>query len=203
MSTIKCKIMRNRNLKGGDGQKLFPKVVKSHTLDNDYFVNRVADTRNLNEGQVKAVLTSAAEVLADYLAHGHGVHIGGLGTFTLTMRGDILPDTKGVLQLKKAQVRSINFLPDVQLKQQMRQVKFKLESHEVNEAKVLSDAGVMAAVSDICQEKQMFTVEDFVFQTGASDSYARRRLAELVEDGRLQVTRFGNTMVYSLSAEAE
>lgn len=201
MSTIFCKIMRNRRLKGAAGEKLYPKAIKYNTLTDDDFVSRLSDTYQLTEGQVRAVLTSAAEVLSTCLSVGHGVHIKGFGTFSLAMKGEVQPDGNNVLQLKNAQVKSVNFLPDSRMKRKLGDVKFRLASHEVNDALAPTDEELLDVARRICESRPMFTNELFVKYTGVSESYARRRLGQLVAAGALTTTKFGNTFAYSLPAK--
>lgn len=200
MATIKCKIMRKRQCPGAAGEKVYPKTVAYHTLADSEFTNLVSTNRNLNEGQVKAVLTSAAEVLTSFLAVGHSVHIGGLGTFSLSMKGDLTPDRNGVLQLKNASVKTVNFRPSIKMQEELGKVKFELTSHEVNDAQQLNDVAALNIAMRLCETKGMFSTNDFAESAGVSYKYARKVLTKLIESGALKVNDFGRLLVYTMAS---
>lgn len=203
MPTIKCEIKRNKFLGEKAGRVLFLKPLKYNTMQMDDFVHEVSATRNLSEGQIRAVLTSAAEVLATRLSYGHSVHIDGMGTFSLAMKGGVQPDAKGVLQVKNARVSGVNFLCDRRMQDYMGPVKFKLTSHFVHDMLALDEAAAMEMANRLMEGGQVFTRSQFAEAAGASYSYATKVLVELVEKGLISESNIGRTIVYKAVERAD
>lgn len=202
MTIIKCKIMRSHNCPGAAGETAYPRTIAYNTLKESDFTKLVSDTRNLTQGEVKAVLTGAAEVLATYLSVGHSVQVEGLGTFSLSMKGDVKPDKKGTLQLDGAKIKTVNFMPSKQIKRTLGDIKFELVSHEINDAARLNTATAMKIATSLCQNKGLFSSNDFASYAGISYTYARKILLGLVESGALAESRFGRLCLYGLSKKA-
>lgn len=198
MPTIKCIMMRNSSRNAISGQKPYLKPLKYNTLTNEEFVRLLADSRNLHEGHVRAVLASLGEVLSTQLGLGHSVHLDGIGTFSLAMRGEVVSDGRGVLQIGDARVSGVNLLSDKRMQQRLNDVKFELVSHDVHSAQTVDQASALAAAQELTTAHGMFTRDLFARHTGISYSYASQTLSALAEDGRLVTSKCGNVIVYRM-----
>lgn len=194
---LKCVLMRNGMLKGKAGEKIYPKVANYNQLSSEHFIELVADNRQLSKGEIKSVLAAITEVLALEIGNGHSVMIDGLGTFSISMTGDAVADNKGVLQLKNAAISKVNFLPAKALKASLKDVKFTLLHHNVNEATKIDDDEAMRIIGELCKEKKFFLCRDFARAAGISYDYARRTIGALVDEGKLTYECVGRSKVFS------
>ena len=189
-------LMRNSLLKGKAGERVYPRVINYDNVSAERFVAGVAERRQLTRGEIKAVLSGVADELAMQICNGHTVTIDGLGTFSVSMKGSAVEDSRGVLQLGEGLVRKVNFIPSKQLKSKLDEARFSLVSHEVSDAARVDDAMAVEAAQALTERQGSFMRSDFAKAAGLSYSYAGRVLARLAEEGRVVCTNVGRTKLY-------
>ncbi len=174
---LNCILMRSKTLNGGRGTKIFPKVANYDRTRADEFVEKVSQLCHVPRGQVLNVLSSVADVLTTEIGNGHTVTIQDLGTFGVSMKGDVLPDDNGVLQLRNARVAGVNFSPSKRLKTELSHTKFTLVSHNVKEIKQPTDEQLMDAARRATNEHGYIIRQGFAAAAGISTDTLRRWLA--------------------------
>lgn len=183
---LNCILMRSKTLNGGRGTKIFPKVVNYDRTRADEFVDKVSQLCHVPRGQVLNVLSSVADVLTTEIGNGHTVTIQDLGTFGVSMKGDVLPDDNGVLQLRNARVAGVNFSPARRLKSELSHTKFTLISHNVKEIEQPTDEQLMDAARRATNEYGYIIRQGFAAAAGISYSYAGKTLNRLADEGKLE-----------------
>ena len=196
---LKCVLKRCSNLNGNAGDRIYPKVTNYNLISADSFISEVASRRQLTEGEIKSVLSGVVEVLAYLIGGGHSVTIDRLGTFSVSMKGGVAADARGVLQLKDARVKGVNFIPAKALKAALGDVKFSLVNHNVTEAAQLDDAKALEAARRAVGERGFFIRSEFAKAAGVSYSYAGKVLARLVESGALSCESLGHSHIFRVA----
>ena len=183
---LKCMLMRNSLLNGKGREKIFPKVTNYEQMSAERFIEKVASSSRLTRGEIKSVLAAVTDELVTWVGNGHAVTIEDLGTFSVSMKGDAIPDDKGVLQLRNAHVSGVNFIPSKWLKSKLHDVKFTLVNHNVKEGAQLSDEELMEAAGRAANSEGYITRQAFVRAAKVSYSYAGKVLKRLAEEGKLE-----------------
>lgn len=87
---------------------------------------------------IKCVLDALSEIIPEYLGNNTNVHLDGLGTFSLSIKGDVSRDVKREqLKVKNARVRTILFKPEKHMTDYFKNAHFKegdfLPSQDIDE----------------------------------------------------------------------
>ncbi|MBO4905691.1 MAG: HU family DNA-binding protein [Bacteroidaceae bacterium] len=135
----------------------------------------------LTQADIVAVLNALSTVLGNELLAGNRVQLDGIGTFSLSVKGEIKRDKNGKPLLHDASVRDVLFTPSMELKGRMKDAKFT--THNVAAARSradISDTDIQKTLTELCQNESFFTLGSFAKHLGLTYSTARRRLIELV-----------------------
>lgn len=155
-------------------------------IDSEALMLYVKDNYQMQPGPVMGALYSVMEQMAVLLQNGHRVQVPYLGTFSIKMKGDVVRDGKGVLQMKNARYAGIQFTPDKWFTRVLYNTKFELVSHEASLVYTdLDEEQAMEMVRDLCSSQGEFLIQDFGRRASCSYSYARKVLNQLVAEGKL------------------
>ena len=100
----------------GNKKLWFPQLVTvGKAADTDELADRLSAMSTVSRGDVHAVLSDLPDVMADILASGRAVHIGGVGSFYLacTSRGNGV-ETKEEVNESQIKGLKVVFLPERQ-----------------------------------------------------------------------------------------
>jgi predicted histone-like DNA-binding protein len=104
--TIRYKV--GRAMLGGQ-ERLYPKLVPGETVKAKEFERKVAQRAARGLADVSAVLIAEREVLLEELRDEQAVKVPGIGTFTLSLKGELDADQRIVTSSVKLKV---NFRPE-------------------------------------------------------------------------------------------
>jgi len=99
--TIKYKI--GRAILSGV-EKKFPRLVKGDTLSAEDFERKVAQRAARGLADVAAVFIAAREVLLEALREDQAVQVRGIGTFSVTLKGELDENERLVIQTAKLHI---------------------------------------------------------------------------------------------------
>jgi predicted histone-like DNA-binding protein len=123
MALIIKKVQR-RNLQDPQGKKLWYPVLKSlGVLKERNVAKKISDETTLNPKEAEMTLYQLPKVVIEGLLNGHTVHIGGLGTFRLTVSGKGMETEKEVDANSIKQV-NIRYMPAVEVKEAIQKATF-------------------------------------------------------------------------------
>ena len=178
-----------------DKDAYYVEALNYSLIDFDAFMLYMEQNYRVPSGQILGTVFSMVKQMVAFLQNGHRVEVLGLGTFSIKMKGDVVRDEDGVLQLKNARYAGIQFTPDKRFSRQMRNTKFVLLSHEAPLAySHIDEEQAMEIARDLCNERGSFLIQEFGSRVQCSYSYARKVLNNLAKTGRL----VKNSGLYSL-----
>lgn len=141
----------------------------------------------LTPSDVAGTLIALQEEMVYQLQMGNRVHLPGLGYFSVAATGDIYEDPRsGHYRLRNARVRTINFQPDKELIDAMRDTQFKNNTYHSPEFAVPIPQEVDAALDALFAEKPVITVKDLRDALQLSNSYAYKLITQLEKEGKLR-----------------
>lgn len=193
---INC-VIRQSSGKLKEEKALYPCVVNAAKIGQDEFERMVCENRGLNPAQVRGVLCGVSETIATLLKLGHSVKVNGLGTFSVDVKGQVVPDNRGVLQLKDASVKRIKITADAALLKQTKDSKFTLLDHTARESATYDTDTAMTAAGALLSDKAFFTCSDFMNETGTSRFLAMRMLRTLEDEGLIHRVRKGRNNMWT------
>lgn len=138
---------------------------------------------------VKVVLDALCATMSEELLRGNHVQIDGLGTFGASMRGDVVRDKLGRLQLRNARVHHVRFHPSNALMQRLVDARFARQPHGHRPAQEVSREMLIETAQRLGSDGAFFTTSEYASELRLTLSTARRRLKGLVAEGLL--TQFG------------
>lgn len=141
----------------------------------------------LTRTDVMAVLSALSNVLGEELLAGNRVQLDGIGTFGISVDGEVKRDKNGRPLLHEAHVRDVLFKPSVDLKSRMGAAQFTTQHVVARQSRAdISDDEVRAALTALSEKASFFTLADFAATLGLTISTARRRLKALLASGTIE-----------------
>lgn len=198
--SVKCVIRQSGGLKTSK-EKLYPEVVNASTITEEEFAEMVCRNRSLQPAHVKAVLTGVWETAGELLSLGHRVRIDGLGSLSLSMKGALRRDNRGVIQLKDASVRTVRILPSRKLVDRASRCNFALVSHDVIKRASADMETATTVARTLLSDKTFFVCSDFRERAAMSRTLARKMLDAMEEKGLLKKQRSGQLYIWSKGDE--
>ena len=172
-----------------DKDAYFVEPMNYTLINSDALLQYVEQNFQTHGGQVLSAVYSVVKQMVAFLQNGHRVQVPGLGIFSIKMKGDVVRDGDGVLQLENAKYAGINFTPDKAFSRQMWSTKFVLSSHNAPLVySQLDDDQAMEIVHRLCDKQGEFLIQEFGAAAQCSRTYARKMLNQLVEKGKLVKT---------------
>ena len=169
-----------------DKDAYYVEALNYSLIDSDAFMQHLEQNFRVPAGEVFGTVYSMVKQMVAFLQNGHRVEVQGLGTFAIKMKGDVVRDGDGVLQLKNAQYAGIQFTPDKTFTRQMRKTKFELISHEAPLIySQVDEEQAMEFARELCNARGSFLIQEFRNKVQSSYSYARKVLNGLVNKGML------------------
>ncbi|MEG1580174.1 MAG: hypothetical protein RR386_02795 [Bacteroidaceae bacterium] len=97
----------------GDGEtKYHVRPVGSRTLQTKNFVTQIQKECSLTVSDVLGCLSALSSVLSRSLLEGNRVKLDGIGSFGISLNGNVKRDAKGQLRLKDGKVSGVTFRPE-------------------------------------------------------------------------------------------
>ena len=135
----------------------YAQVIEQPPVTTDEIARNIASGSTFNEYEVIPVLEYVYQEMQKALLNGRGVHLKGLGYFSLHLTGDVVTNDKGTEMLRNAQVDDIRFRPEQQFLSRFHKIELRRQKREGQSVGRLSDEEVMQRAARLTEQYGMFT----------------------------------------------
>lgn len=180
-----CKINKSTTLNGKGAQKMFPKLITYSTIDTDELVDMLHRNCGVNPGDTLKVVAGMGQVMAEMLSNGHRIHVRGLGTFALSLKGNIKEKDDGTKALDNVYINKVVYTPDKRLMRDLCAAKVGLATQTVFASHTLNQDTALNAANAVLKRDGVILTETFAGEANVSLTYARRWLTRLTDNGLL------------------
>ena len=175
-------------------QALHPRVVPYGTLRVNDLMYQVESRSGLSAGDVKGVLQTLADVMADQLEEGYIVELEGIGFFSLSLSSRPVMD-KSEIRSESIHFRSVNFRCGKYLKKKLKTM--HLERMPETQSTLPSFEERLRRLTNHLNTHHYITCGDYRELTGCSKYRALQDLNKLIDEGKLAKHGYRSTRVYS------
>lgn len=182
---ITYEFYRNPDSEGTNKKRYHARVVSFGKVDTDQLAKEIQKECSLTHVDVKAVLMTLADKLAEHLGNGRKVHLEGLGHFQVNLRCKEEVRTTHAVRSENIEFKSVSFRADNGLKKSLKQEQIKrsrIKPHSYPH----TDAGIDKLLVKHFETHQILTRREFQHLTGLLKATASRRIKKLVEEGKLK-----------------
>lgn len=175
------------------------RLVTNQTIHLKDLAQDINRSSSLTPSDLVGAVSALSSLLATKLKEGYSVHIDDIGYFSLSVNGNVELDKNKEPQLKHAEVKDINFRPDITLLKEVRQVQLTRSKHIGRHSTNLTDEEIMERLKTYSQNHSFFTMKSFIEISGLCGTSAYRRMQKLEEQGF--VTNIGSkrSAIYQLT----
>ena len=174
------------NCVGTNRKRYHARPANLKTVTAEEFIEKIAKHSATGAAETRAVLTRAADMLAELLADGNHVFLEGIGGFQVSLE---CPETRTVTATRSGSVsvKSVAFKPSkdlvatVRKKAVLKRARVKKHSVGAGEMDVL-----MLKLDEYFRTNRFITVKTLVNEFGLLRSTAQRRIQKLVEMGKIR-----------------
>ncbi|MDR1200133.1 MAG: DNA-binding protein, partial [Tannerellaceae bacterium] len=170
------------------------RVVTDGTINIDELARYIHEICTLTTADIKASLVALVEVMADELASGRRIRLDGLGYFNLTLASPPIDSPKEI-RAESVHVRSIAFRPEESFKKRFRGIPLK-RSKEKRHSNHYSIIEIDGLLTGYFLDNTHITRRMFCALCGFTESTGRRRLHQLIAEGKLRKTGYANLPLY-------
>ena len=163
-------------------KKCHARVIPSGTISTKDLAAEICRATSLTEGDVFHAVMELSYKMGEYLSEGKIVHIDGLGFFQPTL--SVPDDCNDKTRAEHVKVKSVSFRPDTELRSRldtMTTVRSDRKNHSAQRTSDEIDALLIRYLSG----HDSITSAQFVKETGLTASTARRKIKQLLFDGKL------------------
>jgi predicted histone-like DNA-binding protein len=126
---MKYKLIWRANPQDRSQQKLYAAPVNDGTVTKSDLAKEITAISSLSKGDVSNVIECILEVIPKYLLMGKSVNLGEIGTFRISFSSEGV-DEKADFNVGKIDGVKIIFTPSTELKKQLNDIHFELDSNE-------------------------------------------------------------------------
>ncbi|MCR5821242.1 MAG: HU family DNA-binding protein [Bacteroidaceae bacterium] len=193
---IQYRIQMTPSPKGSKEQRnAHIRPVTSGVIGTQQVCEEIAYKCTLTKPDIVAVLTALSEVLQSQLSQNHSVHLDGLGTFSLSLKGKVEADKKRKqLRVKNPRVRSVLFKSEGQLVDSFADEDFKEGTYLPN--KPIDEAVVQEKLTTYFSQHRSLRYSELRNLLVLNEYDTRNLLKRLVEKGSLKREGRGGATVY-------
>jgi nucleoid DNA-binding protein len=163
-------------------------------MNIDQLAQFIHEVSTLSTADVKASLIALVEVMAGEMASGRRIHLDGLGYFNLTLSSPPVDSPKEI-RAESIHVRSVAFRPDESFKKRFKGIPLK-RSKEKRHSNRYSAIETDGLLTGYFLDHAHITCRMFCSLCGFTESTGRRRLHQLVAEGKLRKTGYANLPLY-------
>jgi len=179
----------------GKKQPMHPRVVPYGTVRIKNLVDQVEKRSGLSSGDVKGVLQTLADVIADKLEDGYIVELEGFGFFSLSLESRPVME-KRELRSESVHFRNVNFRCGKYLKNKLKTM--RLERMPEPKGTLPPFGERVHRLTRYFETHSFITCGDYRNLTGCSKYRALQDLNKLIDEGKLEKHGYKSTRVYSL-----
>ncbi|MBP3227450.1 MAG: HU family DNA-binding protein [Bacteroidaceae bacterium] len=166
-------------------KKLTPRPITTGRRTTDALARRIESATTATRGDIRLVLAALTDYMADALLDGESVQLDGLGTFSVSVGGEVRNDKNGRPMLHDACVRGVLFRPCRELMHRLSHASFTSRHTSAHRSALLDDTQVRRIVIETLTGRERVSFDELRATLGLTVSTARRRLAALVADGTI------------------
>lgn len=182
---IRCLTHRTYLRKGSNKssvQGIRVDIMGSQKVELDEIAERIGHSNSATDADVLAVWKAMEFEIKRALEDGHRVALGGLGTLRLEVGAKAGKSTARNITSRDIEVKGITFTPAKKFIASFKELTFECDgitSHP------LSASRTEEALAEYFASHQYMSVRDYATLCHCSTSTARRRIAEMLEEGKL------------------
>lgn len=185
----KYRMLEMADMRQTGERKSYPRMEITGQVSSDELIEAICRGSAYSKGDVRGVILSMAECLAQEMKRGCSVRVDGLGTFapSLGLKADACPETADAAEHRNSQsvvVRGINFRPDKELVRETgRGIQLERSSKKtVRSSTTYSLEERTEMAREYLQSHPFMTVSDYCNLTGLLSTQAGKELRALVAD---------------------
>lgn len=179
-----------------DGKKSYhPRTVSWHKVTTEKLAQEIQYESSLTRADVKAVLTSLADKLANHLADGQKVHLEGIGYLSVSLQCDREIHNQEDMKRAPVMFKAVNFRADEELKKKLRRAKME-RSNIRQHSMPLTDEEIDAKLDEYFATHPIITRRQFQHLCLLRDSTAHRHIRRLLEEGKLRNVNTSRNPIY-------
>lgn len=180
----------------GEGDKTYhPRVVSVGGVSTDELAKEIQEACTLTRADVKAVLVSLADKLAQHLSYGRKVHLEGIGYMGVSLQCSKKICNKEDMKRAPVMFKNITFRVDEELKVKMRRAKMERASVGSHSAQI-SEEGIDEKLAEHFASNPVITRIQFQNLCHLCTSTAYRHIRRLLEEGKLQNVSTPHNPIY-------
>ncbi|TRX65805.1 HU family DNA-binding protein [Carboxylicivirga sp. M1479] len=124
--SIKCKVVAKTNPQNREESKFYVQPIRKGTISRGKMEEAIVRETSLSKGDVRSVLTTLSDFIADYLTEGYNIALNEIGTLSIRVssEGVVLEADATVNNIKNV---SVGFRPSVELREKVLKTKFEKE----------------------------------------------------------------------------
>lgn len=178
---IKFDLFENPVKEGISSPRLHAKVITKDVVTTREIRDSIQKKCTVAPADVTAVITALSNELYEKLGNGYAVHLDGIGYFSLSLK--CMPDINPkYVTTSDIRVRSIRFIPDKELSDRFRNVRFERSIDASRHSSKMNDEEIRLKLTEYFAEHSFLQRRDFERLTGFNQSKATRCIRRLVED---------------------
>ncbi len=166
-------------------EKYHARVVANGRVSTDQLAKEIHKESSLTEVDVKAVLMSLADKLAEHLSEGRKVYLEGIGYFQVNLRCKEEAENREDVHADNIEFKSVSYRADNDLKKHLKQQKI-LRSRIQTHSMPMTDEEIDRQLKAHFSTHDTLTRHEFQIICQQTKSTACRILNRLVENGKLK-----------------
>lgn len=192
---IKYEFYRNPNSQGTNKKRYHARVVSGNRISSDQLAKEIQQESSLTIADVKAVLITLGDKLAQHLGEGNKVHLEGIGSFQVNLQCKQEVRTTHAVRSENITFKSISYRADNELKKHLRKQKIQRSKNKIH-SMPMTEEGIDRMLTDYFATHEIITRRLFQFLCIQLKSTAHRILKKLVEEGKLKNVSTNQNPVY-------
>lgn len=184
--SIRCLAHRTYLRKGSNKtsvQGIRVDIMGGQKVELSKLAERIGHANSATDADVLAVWKAMEVEIKRALEDGHRVALGGLGTLRLEVGAKAGKSTAHNITSKDIEVKGITFTPAKKFIASIKELTFECEGITRHP---LSESRTKEALTEYFATHQYMSVRDYAILCHCSTSTARRRIAEMLEEGKLE-----------------
>ena len=183
--SIEYDFYRNPNSQGTNKKRYHARVVSSHRVSTDQLAEEIQKECTLTTADIKAVLITLSDKLAQHLGEGSKVHLEGIGYFQVNLKCKEEVRTTNAVRSENVEFKSVSYRADNHLKKHLKTQKIQRSKTKIHSA-TLTEEEIDQTLSTYFATNETITRRQFQVLCSQVKSTAQRLLKRLLDDGKLR-----------------
>lgn len=165
--------------------KTIARIKTHHRRNLRDLAQEIKEATTATEGDILLVVESLVSKMASAMLQGCNVEIDGLGTFSLSLGGDVRENKNGDPYLHNPHVRGVNFRPNRDFLKRFASANFTSRNLPAHISRPATDEEVREKVVAALREHTVLSFDKIRDILQMTTTTARRRLRPLIDDGTI------------------